>query len=114
LAVAFFEDLVGGGGNLEVGSGDTVEVRYTQWLFDTATGRCGKELHSNIKSPKGHKFRIGKGKVIKGWDEGMIGMRKGGQRVLCLPPDQAYGATGSGDLIPPNRYYMCGCVCASV
>ena len=96
------QDTYLGTGNLEVGAGDQVEVRYSGWLFDPATAKCTKEFDSNLTRDKGFKFKVGKGKVIQGWDKGMIGMRKGGKRVMCIPSNLGYGATGSGDLIPAN------------
>lgn len=52
---------------------------------------------------KPFKFKIGEGKVIQGWEKGLLGMRKGGKRLLAIPAALAYGATGGGDRIPPNR-----------
>jgi len=75
--------------------GDTVKVHYTGMLLN------GKEFDS---SREGEPFQvtIGQGQVIKGWDDGLPGMRVGGKRTLTIPSDMAYGESGSGDKIPPN------------
>jgi FKBP-type peptidyl-prolyl cis-trans isomerase len=88
-----YQDLKVGDGALAE-SGKTISVHYTGWLtdntqFDSSVGR----------GP--FNFQLGSGNVIKGWDEGVKGMRVGGKRKLTIPPDMAYGASGSGP-IPPN------------
>ncbi|KAJ8300576.1 LOW QUALITY PROTEIN: hypothetical protein KUTeg_022095 [Tegillarca granosa] len=93
------QDLVlGEGGSLE--SGDNVEVKYTGWLFTNNT--IGQEFDSNVNADKLFRFKIGKGKVIKGWDTGVIGMKKGSKRLLVVPPSLGYGSQGAGSKIPPN------------
>jgi FKBP-type peptidyl-prolyl cis-trans isomerase FkpA len=80
-----------------------VAVHYTGYLWDaTAPDQKGKKFDSSIdrKSPFG--FIIGAGRVIKGWDEGVAGMKVGGQRTLIIPPDKGYGERGAGAAIPPN------------
>jgi len=76
-------------------SGQTVLVHYTGWLTS------GKKFDSSVGG-KPFKFRIGAGDVIKGWDEGVAGMKVGGKRQLRIPPDLAYGAKGYPGVIPPN------------
>jgi len=84
------KDLVVGTGD-EAGSGDTVDVNYTGWLWH------GKEFESSS-----YQFELGSGAVIKGWDQGIVGMKVGGTRKLIIPPDLAYGEAGSPPKIPPN------------
>lgn len=89
---------LGDGGALE--TGDLVEVKYTGWLL--TNGTFGQEFDSNVKTDKQFKFKIGKGKVIKGWDAGVVGMKKGSKRLLVVPPSLGYGSQGAGNKIPPN------------
>ncbi|CAH1787108.1 unnamed protein product, partial [Owenia fusiformis] len=89
---------LGEGGPLE--TGDSAEVKYTGWLHTNFT--IGQEFDSNTTKDKLFRFKLGKGKVIKGWDEGVVGMKKGGKRLLVVPPMMAYGAQGMGDRVPPN------------
>jgi FKBP-type peptidyl-prolyl cis-trans isomerase len=84
-------------GNGEVAKeGNRVRVHYTGWLT------TGKKFDSSVDAGKPFDFTIGNGEVIKGWEEGVAGMRVGGKRQLRIPPDLAYGADGSPDSIPPN------------
>ncbi|HYM96404.1 MAG TPA: FKBP-type peptidyl-prolyl cis-trans isomerase [Candidatus Sulfotelmatobacter sp.] len=89
------EDLRVGEG-AEAKSGDTVDVHYTGWLTD------GRKFDSSVDRGKPFTFQLGAGRVIKGWDQGVAGMKEGGKRKLTLPPDFAYGARGTGGVIPPN------------
>jgi peptidylprolyl isomerase len=79
--------------------GDTVEVHYTGWLYND--GKVGKKFDSSVDRGKPFTFMIG-GRVIKGWNEGVVGMKVGGKRKLIIPPELAYGKEGAGDDIPPN------------
>jgi len=77
-------------------SGHHVKVDYTGWLTD------GKKFDSSVGTGKPFDFMLGAGQVIKGWDEGVAGMKVGGKRQLRIPPDLAYGQRGYPGAIPPN------------
>ncbi|HTW93672.1 MAG TPA: FKBP-type peptidyl-prolyl cis-trans isomerase [Tepidisphaeraceae bacterium] len=79
-----------------VNNGDSVTVNYTGWLQST-----GKKFDSSLDRNQPFQFTVGNGDVIKGWDEGLVGMKVGGKRELIIPPDLGYGADGQGP-IPPN------------
>src|SRR5262249_55724533 len=91
-------DLVVGTGALAV-AGNRITVSYGGWLYDpNQTDSKGRQFDlSNAFT-----FTLGTGQVIKGWDQGVVGMRVGGQRRLIIPPDLAYGSQGVGNTIPPN------------
>jgi FKBP-type peptidyl-prolyl cis-trans isomerase len=76
--------------------GDSVVVHYTGWLKD------GTKFDSSVDRGEPFEVTIGKTRVIKGWTEGLQGMRVGGKRKLIIPPDLAYGKRGAGDKIPPD------------
>ncbi|HEV2397791.1 MAG TPA: FKBP-type peptidyl-prolyl cis-trans isomerase [Candidatus Sulfotelmatobacter sp.] len=76
--------------------GDRVKVHYTGWFTN------GKKFDSSVDAHQPYSFTIGKGDVIKGWDEGVTGMKVGGKRQLRIPPELAYGEKGYKDIIPPN------------
>jgi FKBP-type peptidyl-prolyl cis-trans isomerase FkpA len=90
-----------------VGSGDTaaagqeVTVHYTGWLYEKG-GTRGKKFDSSKDRGDPFVFPLGEGQVIKGWDEGVQGMKVGGTRELTIPPSLGYGARGAGGVIPPN------------
>lgn len=85
------------------GRGRTVIVHYTGWLYDgTAADNKGRKFDSSRDRGQPFTFQLGVGKVIPGWDEGVAGMKVGGQRTLIVPPDMGYGARGAGGVIPPN------------
>ena len=93
-----YTDIVVGKGE-EAKKGDTVDVNYTGWLY--VNGKRGEKFDSSLgRSP--FTVQVGQGRVIKGWDEGLQGMRVGGKRELIIPPDLGYGARGAGGVIPPN------------
>lgn len=83
-------------------TGQTVRVYYTGWVYsETATDHKGTQFDANT-SGLGFSFRLGAGQVIKGWDQGVVGMKVGGKRRLIIPPDLGYGAAGAGSAIPGN------------
>ena len=91
-------DLVVGAGAVAI-SGNQVTVAYTGWLYDAARPEGkGSQFDSNAN----FSFRLGTGAVIRGWDQGVPGMRVGGQRRLVIPPDLAYGNRSPGPGIPAN------------
>jgi FKBP-type peptidyl-prolyl cis-trans isomerase FkpA len=86
-----------------IAAGKTAVVHYTGWLFEkTATDNKGSKFDSSRDRGEPFRFPVGGGQVIKGWDEGVVGMKVGGQRRLVIPSDKGYGASGAGDKIPPN------------
>ena len=87
----------------EAVSGKVVTVHYTGWLYDaTAPEHKGKKFDSSRDRNDPFGFPLGGGRVIRGWDEGVAGMKIGGQRTLIIPPSMGYGARGAGGVIPPN------------
>ncbi|MSO50498.1 MAG: FKBP-type peptidyl-prolyl cis-trans isomerase [Acidobacteria bacterium] len=94
-------DITVGTGSTAV-AGKTVRVYYTGWLYSTtATGNKGTQFDANL-SGLGFQFLLGSGGVIKGWDQGVEGMKVGGKRRLIIPPELGYGTAGSGNVIPGN------------
>jgi len=94
-------DLVEGTGT-PAASGMRVTVHYTGWLYDSAAaGQKGTEFDSSRTKNRPFTFNLGAGQVIAGWDQGVVGMKVGGQRRLVIPADLAYGSRGAGGLIPP-------------
>ena len=87
----------------EATPGKMVRVHYTGWLFDkSAVDNKGKKFDSSRDRPGNFTFPLGAGRVIKGWDQGVQGMKVGGQRTLIIPSSMGYGARGAGSAIPPN------------
>nr|XP_060613430.1 FK506-binding protein 15 isoform X2 [Anolis sagrei ordinatus] len=93
------QDLIPGEGQA-VEVGDSLEVAFTGWLFQN--GSLGQVFDSNVNKDKFLRLKLGSGKVIKAWEEGMIGLKKGGRRFLVVPPALAYGAQGVANRIPPD------------
>jgi FKBP-type peptidyl-prolyl cis-trans isomerase FkpA len=80
-----------------------VFVHYTGWLYDAkAPKNRGAKFDSSLDRGQPFDFLLGAGQVIKGWDQGVAGMKVGGQRTLIIPADMGYGARGAGGVIPPN------------
>lgn len=97
-----YEDTVAGNGP-EATAGQRVQVHYTGWLHDpNAANQRGRKFDSSKDRGQPFAFPLGAGHVIRGWDEGVQGMKVGGTRVLTIPPDLGYGARGAGGVIPPN------------
>jgi len=97
-----YEDTTPGTGE-EAQAGQRVRVHYTGWLYDpTAANSRGKKFDSSKDRGQPFAFGLGQGQVIRGWDEGVMGMKVGGTRVLTIPADLGYGARGAGGVIPPN------------
>ena len=90
----YVDDVVGSGA--EARAGQTAVVHYTGWLMD------GKKFDSSKDRGQPFAFPLGGGRVIKGWDEGVAGMKVGGKRTLTIPANLGYGAAGAGGVIPPN------------
>lgn len=87
----------------EAVAGKPVIVHYTGWLYDTSKpDRKGTKFDSSRDRQVPFGFFLGSGKVIKGWDDGVVGMKVGGQRTLIIPPAMGYGERGAGGVIPPN------------
>jgi peptidylprolyl isomerase len=79
-------------------------MHYTGWLYQN--GKKGAKFDSSVDRGQPFEFPIGTGQVIRGWDEGVSGMKVGGKRVLIIPPELGYGARGAGGVIPPNATLM--------
>jgi FKBP-type peptidyl-prolyl cis-trans isomerase FkpA len=94
-----YEDTTVGGG-AEAKPGQQVHVHYTGWLYNN--GQQGAKFDSSVDRNDPFAFTLGAGMVIKGWDEGVAGMKTGGKRTLIIPPQLGYGARGAGGVIPPN------------
>lgn len=95
-------DVVNGQGAVAA-AGDEVSVHYTGWLYDqSAPDKRGRKFDSSRDRGQPLVFMLGAGRVIRGWDEGVAGMRVGGKRELRIPAALGYGRSGAGDAIPPG------------
>jgi FKBP-type peptidyl-prolyl cis-trans isomerase FkpA len=84
-------------------AGDVADVHYTGWLYDaTAPAHRGDKFDSSVDRGERFSFPLGAGRVIKGWDQGVVGMLIGEKRELTIAPQLAYGDRGAGDVIPPG------------
>lgn len=84
-------------------SGSDVTVHYTGWLYDEkAKDKRGEKFDSSVDRGEPFTFPLGGGQVIRGWDDGVAGMRVGGKRLLLIPSHYGYGSDGAGGVIPPN------------
>ena len=84
-------------------AGKQVSVHYTGWLYDPkAADKHGKKFDSSRDHGDPFSFKLGAGQVIRGWDQGVEGMKVGGKRTLIIPAELGYGARGAGGAIPPN------------
>ena len=93
-------EILSPGDGAEAKKGQRVHVHYTGWLTD------GKKFDSSHDRNKPFSFDLGEGDVIKGWDEGVVGMKIGEKRKLLIPPGLGYGARGAGGVIPSNATLM--------
>ncbi len=98
-----YEDTVEGSGDAAQ-AGRTVSVHYTGWLYNDGTK--GAKFDSSKDRGVPFEFGLGAGMVIRGWDEGVQGMKVGGTRLLVIPSALGYGARGAGGVIPPNATLM--------
>jgi FKBP-type peptidyl-prolyl cis-trans isomerase FkpA len=95
-------DTVAGSGD-EAAIGKTVVVHYTGWFYKPlGTNQRGRKFDSSRDHGQPFEFRLGAGQVIKGWDQGVAGMKVGGTRTLIIPSSLAYGKRGAGGVIPPD------------
>ncbi len=94
----YVDEKVGTGA--EAKTGKSVVVHYTGWL--NQAGKKGSKFDSSVDRGKKFTFPLGAGRVIRGWDEGVAGMKIGGKRTLYIPSKMAYGERGAGAAIPPN------------
>ena len=91
------------GNGSEAIAGKPVVVHYTGWLYDESKpDKKGAKFDSSRDRGTPFSFPLGAGRVIRGWDEGVAGMKVGGQRTLIIPPSLGYGERGAGGVIPPN------------
>ncbi|MCK5813694.1 MAG: FKBP-type peptidyl-prolyl cis-trans isomerase [Cocleimonas sp.] len=101
--VTFTKTDVKVGDGAEAKAGQSVSVHYTGWLYEPNSPKShGKKFDSSRDRNQAFVFPLGAGRVIKGWDQGVVGMKVGGQRTLIIPSDMAYGSRGAGGTIPPN------------
>jgi FKBP-type peptidyl-prolyl cis-trans isomerase len=87
----------------EAVAGRRVTVHYTGWLYDESKAdHQGRKFDSSRDRNEPFTFQLGAGQVIRGWDDGVAGMKVGGRRTLTIPPSYGYGVRGAGSVIPPN------------
>ncbi len=97
-----YKDLAEGEGP-GIKHGSQISVHYTGWLYDKKSSELkGTQIDTSRERNEPFVFRVGAGQVIPGWDKGVMGMKKGGKRMLYIPPNMAYGERGAGSVIPPN------------
>jgi peptidylprolyl isomerase len=94
-----YEDTAPGTG-AEAKAGQTCVMHYSGWLW--VNGAKGDKFDSSLDRGRPFSFRLGAGQVIRGWDEGVAGIKIGGKRTLLIPPDLGYGARGAGGALPPH------------
>ena len=95
-------DMKTGSGQAAI-AGDEISVHYTGWLYDQhAPDKRGLKFDSSRDRGQPFVFLLGAGRVIRGWDQGVAGMKEKGKRTLIIPPQLGYGARGAGGVIPPN------------
>lgn len=95
------DDRVGSGN--EAVAGRQVTVHYTGWLYDSSRPENkGSKFDSSRDRDEPFSFKLGAGQVIRGWDDGVAGMKVGGRRTLTIPSSLGYGRSGIGGTIPPN------------
>ena len=91
------------GTGAEARAGMSVTVHYTGWLYEpNSADHKGRKFDSSLDRGQPFNFPLGAGRVIKGWDDGVAGMKLGGKRTLVIPAQMGYGARGAGNVIPPN------------
>lgn len=91
------------GDGATIRNGDTAFMHYTGWLFDEAApDNKGTQFDSSLDRGQPLDFTLGSGRVIEGWDEGIVGMKVGEKRTLIIPPELGYGSRGAPGAIPPN------------
>ena len=97
-----YDDVVEGTG-AAAAAGQHVTVHYTGWLYDEkAPDKHGMKFDSSVDRGQPFTFLLGAGQVIRGWDDGVAGMKVGGKRTLLIPADLGYGSNGAGGVIPPG------------
>ena len=94
----YLDTVVGEGAQAQ--AGQSVTVHYTGWLYNNETQGAKFDSSKDRRDP--FVFSLGAGMVIRGWDEGVAGMKVGGTRTLVIPPALGYGTRGAGGVIPPN------------
>ncbi|MFQ6007923.1 MAG: FKBP-type peptidyl-prolyl cis-trans isomerase [Candidatus Zixiibacteriota bacterium] len=94
----YFDHVIGEGETAV--SGMRVQMHYTGWFWQD--GKRGAKFDSSRDRGQPFSFQLGAGQVIRGWDEGILGMKVGGKRELIIPPELGYGSRGFGNVIPPN------------